>query len=208
MPIQLDAAEARILGSLVEKALATPEQYPLTFHALTAACNQKTSREPVMELGPDAVGRAVQKLIDKGLAERANRAGERVPKFIHRVENLLGGEKPSEVAALCVLLLRGPQTPGEIKTRAERLFRFAGTADVEALLQELCARPDDPWLARLPRQPGQKEARYQHLFSGFPAAEGAAPAPSAPTDRLSLLEGRIAALESAVAELARRGGQP
>src|SRR3989338_1234480 len=171
MLTELDPVEARVLGSLVEKSLTTREQYPLTFNALLNACNQKTSREPVMNLDTDAMGRAVQTLIEKSLVERLQAPG-----------------------------VRGPQTPGEIKGRTDRLCEFAGTAEVEGLLQELCARAEDPLVARLPRQAGQKEARYQHLFSGAaPAGQDEIPAAApAAQDRLAQLEKRVEALEAFV----------
>jgi hypothetical protein len=206
MPIQLDEVEARVLGSLAEKALTVREQYPLTFNSLLAACNQKTSREPVMNLDLDAMGRAVQSLIDKGLAERVQAPGDRVPKFRHRISVLLGTDDPKITGAFIVLLLRGPQTPGEIKGRTERLCQFAGTAEVEGLLQELAARPE-PMVARLPRQAGQKETRFAHLFSGAPVDGGdsapaaAQPAVPAQPDRLADLEARVAVLEAAVAAM-------
>ncbi|KAF0126063.1 MAG: hypothetical protein FD189_1384 [Elusimicrobia bacterium] len=205
MPIQLDEVEARVLGSLAEKALTVREQYPLTFNSLLAACNQKTSREPVMNLDLDTMGRAVQSLIDKGLAERVQAPGDRVPKFRHRISELLGTDDPRITGIFIVLLLRGPQTSGEIKGRSERLCRFAGTTEVEGLMQELAARPD-PMAARLPRQAGQKETRFAHLFSGAPAASAGdtmphgVPVPLQP-DRLADLEARVAALEAAVAAL-------
>ncbi|MEK7657030.1 MAG: YceH family protein [Elusimicrobiota bacterium] len=206
MPTQLDPVEARALGALVEKSLTTPDQYPLTFNALLNACNQKTSRDPVMTLDPDALGRAVQSLIGKDLAVRLTIPGTRVPKFRHSAENLFPQSGPNELGVICVLLLRGPQTPGELKGRTDRLCDFQGTADVEALLQGLCARPE-PIVARLPRQPGQKETRYQHLFSGpAPAASGepAAAQPSAAPDRLAQLEKRVEVLETAVKTLEER----
>lgn len=205
MPIQLDEAEARVLGALAEKSLTVREQYPLTFNSLQAACNQKTSREPVMTLDLDTMGRAVQSLIDKGLAERVQAPGDRVPKFRHRISALLGTDDPKVTGAFIVLLLRGPQTPGEIKGRSERLCQFAGPAEVEGLLQELAARPE-PMVARLPRQAGQKETRFAHLFSGAPAVSAGdavphgVPVPLRP-DRLAELEARVAALEAAVAAL-------
>ena len=149
---RLDDVEARILGSLAEKSYATPGQCPLTFNALIGACNQKTSRDPVMNLDSDAVGRGVATLIEKGLVERRTVPGSRVPKFEHHIEALLDSRDPKLAGTICVLLLRGPQTPGEIKTRTERLCGFAGTAEVEALLQDLAARTE-PFVARLPRQP-------------------------------------------------------
>lgn len=205
MLTELDAVEARVLGSLAEKSITTREQYPLTFNSLLNACNQKTSRDPVTSLDADAMGKAVQSLIEKGLVERQQVPGERVPKFRHDIGKLLGSDDPKLIGVMTVLLLRGPQTPGEIKTRTERLCEFSGTAEVEGLLQELCGRAADPLAARLPRQPGQKEVRYFHLFSGAVVAApeqatAAAPAPGAP-DRLEALEKRIAQLEAKVKEL-------
>lgn len=203
----LDAVEARVMGSLVEKSLTTREQYPLTFNSLLNACNQKSSREPVMALDADALGRAVQSLVEKGLVERQQVPGERVPKFRHDIGRLLGSDDPKVAGLVTVLLLRGPQTPGEIKTRSERFCEFTGTAEVEALLQQLCAAAE-PIVGRQPRQPGQKELRYFHLFSGAapaPAApqEAAAAAPAGP-DRLAETERRLAELEARVKALEDR----
>lgn len=204
MLTELDAVEARVLGALVEKSLTTREQYPLTFNSLLNACNQKTSRDPVMSLDMDGMGKAVQSLIGKGLVERLQAPGDRVPKFRHDIGKLLGSDDPKLIGVITVLLLRGAQTPGEIKGRTDRLCEFSGTAEVEGLLQELCARTPDPLVARLPRQAGQKEARYQHLFSGgvsnvapTEAAPAPAAAPASP-DRLAQLEQRVTALESLV----------
>jgi hypothetical protein len=203
MLIELNAIEARVLGSLVEKSLTTREQYPLTFNALLNACNQKTSREPVMSLDTDIMGKAVQTLIEKGLVERQQAPGERVPKFRHRIDRLLNGTDPKLAGLITVLLLRGPQTPGEIKSRTERLCEFAGTAEVEGLLQELCAKAEHPFVARLPRQAGQKERRYQHLFSGSAAvsSEELSVEVPAPADKLAQLEKRVETLETRVKEL-------
>ena len=156
MITELNPIEARVLGSLVEKSRTTPEQYPLTFNALLNACNQKTSREPVMSLDTETMGKAVQTLIEKGLMARLQAPGERVPKFRHYIDKLVNSADPKLIGAITVLLLRGPQTPGEIKGRTERLCEFESTAEVEGLMQELCARAEDPMVARLPRQPGQK----------------------------------------------------
>lgn len=200
MLTELTAVEARVLGSLVEKSLTTREQYPLTFNALLNACNQKTSREPVMSLDTDVMGRAVQTLIEKSLVERLQAPGDRVPKFRHNIDRLLNSADPKLTGIITVLLLRGAQTPGEIKGRTDRLCEFAGTAEVEGLLQELCARAEDPFVSRLPRQAGQKEVRYQQLFSGEVAA-APAEAPSAvpaAADRLQQLEKRVEALEAFV----------
>jgi uncharacterized protein YceH (UPF0502 family) len=218
MPPSLNDIEARILGSLVEKSLATPEQYPLSLKALTAACNQKTSREPVMELDEALVGKSLYPLIQRGLVEQRFELGSRVPKFSHQIHLLIKTQDPKVVGAACVLLLRGPQTPGEIKGRTERLCEFVSTAEAEALLQSLTTA-EDPLVTRLPRQPGQKESRYRHLFSGPAAgdtasaepsrrapAESTAPphatAPSASGDeRIARLEKRVDALEAALKSL-------
>lgn len=204
MITELNPVEARVLGSLVEKSLTTREQYPLTFNALLNACNQKTSRDPVMELDTDAMGKAVQTLIDKGLVERVQAPGDRVPKFRHYISRLVNTDEPKLVGAITVLLLRGPQTPGEIKGRTDRLCEFTGTAEVEGLLQELCARAEDPLVARQVRQAGQKETRYYHLFYGAaPADQGTAvaqpcTAAAVQPDRLALLEKRVETLEALV----------
>ena len=200
MLTELNPLEARVLGALVEKSLTTREQYPLTFNALLNACNQKTSRDPVMTLDTDAMGKAVQTLIEKGLAERLQAPGERVPKFRHNIHKLVNSDDPKLIGAITVLLLRGPQTPGEIKGRTERLCEFSGTAEAEGLLQELCARAEDPLVARLPRQAGQKETRYRHLFSGAAPEAGSVPAAPVPVgpDRLALLEKRVEALEALI----------
>lgn len=195
MVIQLDEIEARVLGALVEKSLTTPGLYPLTLNGLVNACNQKTSRDPVMDLDEATVARGLHSLIGKSLAGRLHEPGSRVPKFMHHVEFLLDKADAKTVAAICVLLLRGPQTPGELKTRTDRLCVFASTSEVESLLQDLTTRPE-PWVVQLPRQPGQKETRYRHLFSGSPAP-GAAETP-APADRLSRLEKRVQELEALV----------
>jgi hypothetical protein len=214
MLTELDPIEARVLGSLVEKSLTTREQYPLTFNALLNACNQKTSRDPVMTLDTEALGRAVKTLIEKGLMERLQAPGDRVPKFRHDIGKLINSDDAKLIGIITVLLLRGPQTPGEIKGRTDRLCEFAGTAEVEGLMQELCARAEDPFVARLPRQAGQKESRYRQLFSGGNFAAPAAAAPAAPEpaavpgDRLVELEKRVEALETLFRNLEERISKP
>jgi uncharacterized protein len=204
MVIELSDVQARVLGALVEKSLTTPDQYPLSLNSLILACNQKTSRDPVMNLDEASVGQALHFLLEKSLAGRIHEAGSRVPKFMHHIEMLLTGADQKTIATVCVLLLRGAQTPGEIKTRTDRLCEFASTAEVESLLQDLTLR-SEPWVAKLPRQPGHKEARYRQLFSGAsePAATPApAPAAAAPAvDRLAQLETRVEALEAIVKSL-------
>lgn len=210
MITRLDVVEARVLASIVEKSLTTPENYPLSMNAVLNACNQKTSRDPVMNLDEGGVGQGLHSLLTKGLVARIHEPGSRVPKFTHRIDILLSSEDPKVVGALCLLLLRGPQTPGEINARADRLCRFQGTAEVDSLLQELANRPEGPIVARLPRQPGQKEARFQHLFCGAPPAAPSAQSPAAKSpaalDRVGELERRVAALESAVQALQKRPG--
>jgi len=177
MVTQLTDIEARILGSLSEKSFTTPEQYPLSLNSLVNACNQKTSREPVMNLDETTVARGLASLKDKSLVSPRSEPGSRVTKFTHRIENLLGGGTSKEIAIVTVLLLRGPQTTGEIRIRTDRMATFASVQEVEAILQEMAVRPE-PLVVRLPRQSGQKEARYQHLFSGHVAGDNSfKPAP-------------------------------
>jgi len=211
MITQLDEVEARVLGALVEKSVTTPDQYPLSFQALLGACNQRSNRSPVMTLDPDAAGTAVSSLIAQGLVEE--RPGVRTPKFMHNFYKLLDGESPKVEAVICVLLLRGAQTPGELKTRTDRMYKFQDTAEVEALLEELRAREEGGFVARLPKLPGQREHRYQHLFCGEPSEVDSAPAPSrapvrapARTDRLDELEKRMESLEKTVEILKERLG--
>ena len=188
MKIELDPVEARVLGSLVEKSFLTPETYPLSFAALQAACNQKTSREPVMTLEPDTLRKGLASLTGKVLA--AERLGSRVPKYAHHAETLGAGDTPEVLGVLCLLLLRGPQTPAELRARAERVCRFESNAEVQQVLQKLAAHPEGPFVTKLAR------GRYQHLFFGAPA-DAVVPLSAAPgPDRFSLLEGRVAALEA------------
>jgi uncharacterized protein YceH (UPF0502 family) len=197
MPIQLNEIEARLLGTLIEKSMTTPEQYPLSYNSLLLGCNQKTSRDPVMNLTEESTGPALHSLIERFLVERVHEAGSRVPKFRHGADALIPGADAKTVAVACVLLLRGAQTPGELKTRTERLCEFTSTAEVEGLLQDLAARPE-PLVAKLPRQPGQKESRYRHLFSGdSPAGATTTAAAAAPADdRVAALERRVTELEA------------
>jgi len=172
MDIVLTPAEARIVGALIEKQVTTPEYYPLTLNALVSACNQKSNREPVLSLAEEEVSRALDELRFRQLVWLKHTAGSRVPKYAHALsERFEFG--PAELACLCVLLLRGPQTPGEIRARSGRLHEFPALADVEAALGELMDRPNGPLVTRLPRQPGHKEARYAHLLCGPAAADAA-----------------------------------
>ena len=160
----LDAVEVRVLGALIEKEATTPEYYPLSLNALLNACNQKSNREPVMELDEDAVRQALHGLEDDGLAGRARSSDGRVTKYEHWLGEAFNFSR-AETALICVLLLRGPQTPGELRGRTERLHAFEEIADVLAALQKLMER-EPPLVAMLPRQPGTKESRYAHLLSG------------------------------------------
>src|SRR4051795_12617833 len=181
-PFVLTPVEARVLGALVEKEITTPDYYPLSLNALINACNQRSNREPVMDLDEDDVRQALHGLEAKQLAGRARSADGRVTKYEHWLGEAFNFSR-AETALVCVLLLRGPQTPGELRGRTERLHRFEEIGDVLAGLQKLMER-EPPLVAVLPRQPGTKESRYAHLLSGpveaAIAAQGAAPATYAP----------------------------
>lgn len=202
VPFHLAPAEARVLGSLMEKEATTPEYYPLSLNALLNACNQRSNREPAMNLDEEDVRQALHGLEDDGLAGPARLAEGRVTKYEHHMGEVFNFSRPEE-ALVCVLLLRGPQTPGELRGRTERIYKFDEIADVLAGLQKLIER--EPALAAvLPRQPGTKESRYAHLLSGpVESIAIAAPpaAPDAPAPETHVDEERIAQLEAAVAEL-------
>ena len=170
MEIILNPAQARVLGALVEKDITTPEYYPLSLNALVNACNQKSNREPVMTLDEDAVRDALAGLQEYRLAGPASGADSRVQKYEHRMQEVFNFDR-RETAVLTVLLLRGPQTPGELRGRTERMYRFDTLDDVQAALQKLMQR-NPPLTAILPRQPGSRESRYAHLLSG-PVQDGA-----------------------------------
>ena len=195
----LTDVEVRILGSLVEKAFTTPDVYPLSLNALTNACNQTSNRDPVMDLSEDAVKWAVNGLRQQSLVRAIQPADSRVMKFQHLLAEAKGLERPG-LAVLCVLMLRGPQTPGEIKGRTGRLAEFANVADVEAVLESLVAAG---LATQLARRPGQKEARYAHLLSGQPPVESPEPAIEAAAQQLGANVDRIAELESTVETLRR-----
>lgn len=192
----------RVLGCLLEKERTTPDAYPLTVHALVAACNQSTNREPVVSYDERTVEAALTELRERGLARRGVYPGSRVPKHRHVVGEALG-LGPAEQAVLCVLLLRGPQTPGELKGRTERLHAFGDLDDVVRTLEGLMAG-DQPLVRRLPRQPGQKEARYAHLLGTGPAVASAPrvePEPAPRESRLGVLEQQVRELQDEVAAL-------
>ena len=208
----LDEFEVRVLGCLIEKELATPEYYPLTVNALTNACNQKSNRDPLMSLEDTEVVRTLDALRMKHLAIQAAEGG-RASKYRHILAERLRLDPP-ELAVLAELLLRGPQTVGELRNRAERMHQFADLAAVESVLEELLGRTP-PLVTRLPRQPGRKESRFAHLFAGEPllVAEESAPPPVSARqpmivehDRLVRLEEEVASLRAEVAELRQAVG--
>jgi uncharacterized protein YceH (UPF0502 family) len=205
MAIELTLHETRVIGCLVEKEIATPEQYPLSLNALTNACNQKSNRDPVLNLDEAAVQQVVDGLIRKHQLTEHGGFGSRVAKYQHRFCNTNYGSlkfSPQELAIVCELFLRGPQTPGELRSRASRLCPFGDVTEVESVLTGLAMREDGPFVARLPRESGKRESRYAHLFSSEVAREPAADdAPASAPERVDLLEQRIAALEAEVAEL-------
>jgi hypothetical protein len=192
-----------VLGALIEKDITTPEYYPLSLNALVNACNQKSNRDPVMQLDEDAVRDALDGLEQQRMAGPARGADSRVTKYEQRLQEVFNFTRP-EIAVLCVLLLRGPQTPGELRGRAERMHRFEVLEDVQSALQKLMQR--EPPLAKvLPRQPGTKESRYAHLFAGD-VVEAEAPVVGAAVERSPADAERIARLEAEVADLRRDVG--
>lgn len=205
MDIRLDEVEARVLGSLVEKDITTPDYYPLSLNALVNACNQKNNRDPVMNLDEGGVREALDRLHDKGLAGPAGGADSRVTKYEHRLQEVFNFGR-GETALLCVLLLRGAQTPGELRGRTERMHRFGDLEEVQSTLQRLMQR-DAPLVKLLPRQPGTKESRYMHLLSGdvetppLPASASSAQQSSGGESRLARVEEDLAQLRAEVEEL-------
>jgi hypothetical protein len=207
-PLLLDPAEIRVLGSLVEKAVTTPDYYPLSLNALVNACNQSSNRDPVVEYGEPTVLRALETLRQKKLVFVFEGAASRVVKYGQKFADTLG-ISPAETATLCVLMLRGPQTTGEIRGRSGRLHEFASIGEVESILQGLASRSPQPLVVKLPRQMGFKESRHAHLLSGPPQiapAETAAEAQPAPG--VAAPDGdAIARLTQEVAELRREIGE-
>lgn len=214
-PAVLDAEEVRVLGALVEKQVTTPDYYPLTLNALVNACNQLSSRDPVVHYDEPTVIRALDRLREKKLATVTTGAESRTLRYRHRLTERFELTPPA-VAAMCLLLLRGPQTTGEIRNRSGRLYDFESLAQVDEVLAALAARSDQPLVTKLPRQPGTKESRHAHLLSGpiavaatpvetgevapAPAGVSAAPIPAEP-DRVARLEQEVAALRAEVGEL-------
>jgi uncharacterized protein len=205
MELTLTETEVRVLGSLIEKETTTPEYYPLSLNALVNACNQKSNRDPFMQLDEDAVRDALAGLQEQRLAGPASGADSRVTKYEHRAQEVFNFTR-AESAVLCVLLLRGPQTPGELRGRTERMFRFETLDDVQSALQKLMQR-DPPLVKALPRQPGTKESRWVHLLAGDVAVPELPTPPSAAVGRDPSDAARIARLEEEVAALRREVGE-
>ena len=208
---QFDAIEARVIGCLIEKSIVTPDQYPLTLNALTNACNQKSSREPVMSLQPGEVQHAVRALEAKHFVRTEENFKSRTEKYSQRFCNSRYSEQqfdPAQLAIVCLLLLRGPQTPGELRARSGRLHTFADNEEVVIAANSLVERDGEPVLVKLPRTPGRKDAEYMHLFSGpvdieAYAAEAQETRSAGSSSRTSVaeLEERVERLEAEVARL-------
>ncbi|HKP88325.1 MAG TPA: YceH family protein [Blastocatellia bacterium] len=205
----LNAVEVRVIGSLIEKQITTPEYYPLTLNALVNACNQISNRDPVVSYDEKTVVRALDSLREKQLAWMVTGAGSRVPKYEHRLAEALRLAE-QELAALCVLMLRGPQTVGEIRGRAARMYEFKELDEVEMTLQSLMTAEPRPLITKLPRQAGMKESRYAHLLSGevrieepqaAPRLEAATIEVRAENERIARLEGEVERLRHELAEL-------
>lgn len=206
MKYQLTSLEARVIGCLLEKQVTTPEQYPLSINAVATACNQKTNREPVMTLSEAEVQDQLDNLVKRHFLRTVSGFGNRVTKYEQRFCNSEFGDlklSSAEVALVTTLLLRGAQTPGELRGRAQRMHEFADMAEVESTLERLANREDGPFVVRLPREPGKRESRYMHLFSGEVDVQSAAiqsDSPLADDD----LRARVEVLEGEVAELKQR----
>lgn len=215
MNIELSPVEARVIGCLIEKQITTPDQYPLSLNALVNACNQKSNRDPVMAADEATIQNTLDHLIRKHLVIEKSGFGSRVPKFQHRFCNTEFGTlkfTPQELAIICELLVRGPQTPGELRTRAARMASFSEVGQVETMLEGLSSRADGPFVVRLPREPGRRDSRYAHLFSGavtIPSladdsvtmpATAAEPAPS----RLERLEEEVRQLQEELKSIKAR----
>jgi len=220
MNIELSSLEARVIGCLIEKQTTTPDQYPLSLNALVNACNQKSNRDPVMEVDEVTIQGTVDQLARKHFVIEKSGFGSRVPKFQHRFCNTEYGTlklTAQELAIVCELLLRGPQTPGELRTRASRMAPFSEVGQVEAALESLRAREDGPFVVRLPREPGRRDSRYAHLFSGAVAVPAIEDAPqtvavsnvAAETpSRLDRLEEQVRRLREELDDMKRRLDAP
>jgi uncharacterized protein len=222
MKIELTALEARVIGCLIEKAITTPDQYPLSLNALVNACNQKSNRDPVMDLSEADVQHTVDALSRKHFVMEKSGFGSRVPKYQHRFCNTEFGTlklDPLELAIVCELLVRGPQTPGELRTRASRMAAVGEASEVDAALARLRDRADGPFVVQLAREPNRRDSRWAHLFSG-PVANAASEAeiaearslaevavPAGREDRLAKVEREVLALRVELDELKRKLGE-
>ncbi|MDV0654271.1 YceH family protein [Citrobacter freundii] len=205
MKYELTATEARVIGCLLEKQVTTPEQYPLSVNGVVTACNQKTNREPVMNLSESDVQEQLDNLVKRHFLRTVSGFGNRVTKYEQRFCNSEFGNlklSAAEVAVITTLLLRGAQTPGELRSRASRMYEFSDMAEVESTLENLATREDGPYMIRLAREPGKRESRYMHLFCGEvdEAVAAADQLPAASGD----LQARVEMLETEVAELKQR----
>lgn len=211
MRTELTPLEARVVGSLIEKEITTPDQYPLTLNALTAACNQKSNRDPVLELSNREVQDVVDGLMKKHIVtDRSGGVGGRVTRYRHRFCNTQFGNlelAPRELAIICELLLRGPQTPGELRGRASRMAPLRDVSEVESALEALAAR-DPALVAQLAREPGRRESRWMQLFTGEAPPEPVAQPETGPrasrSERLDVLEAKLDAMQEEIAALRRR----
>jgi hypothetical protein len=215
MNIELSPMEARVIGCLIEKQITTPDQYPLSLNALVNACNQKSNRDPVMSADEAAIQTTVDDLSRKHLVVEKSGFGSRVPKYQHRFCNTEFGPlkfTPQELAIVCELLVRGPQTPGELRTRAARMAPFSEVGQAETALESLSSRPDGPFVVRLTREPGRRESRYAHLFSGAVAIPTLSEdsiieppvASAAPPSRLDRLEEEVRQLKEELKNIKAR----
>ena len=205
MKYELSPLEARVIGCLLEKQVTTPEQYPLSINGVVTACNQKTNREPVMTLSESDVQDLLDTLVKRHYLRTVSGFGNRVTKYEQRFCNSEFGDlklSSAELAIITTLLLRGAQTPGELRGRAQRMHEFSDMAEVEATLERLATRDDGPFVMRLPREPGKRESRYMHLFSGEMEVLAQVADDVAPAD--DDLRARVDALEGEVAELKQR----
>ncbi|EOG8082569.1 YceH family protein [Citrobacter sp. CK184] len=205
MKYELTATEARVIGCLLEKQVTTPEQYPLSVNGVVTACNQKTNREPVMNLSEHEVQEQLDNLVKRHFLRTVSGFGNRVTKYEQRFCNSEFGNlklSPAEVALIATLLLRGAQTPGELRSRASRMYEFSDMAEVESTLEQLAARDDGPYVVRLAREAGKRESRYMHLFCG--EVDEPVSSDDAPQAASGDLHARVESLEGEVAELKQR----
>lgn len=206
MKYELTATEARVIGCLLEKQVTTPEQYPLSVNGVVTACNQKTNREPVMNLSEHEVQEQLDNLVKRHFLRTVSGFGNRVTKYEQRFCNSEFGNlklSPAEVALVTTLLLRGAQTPGELRSRASRMYEFSDMAEVDATLEQLATREDGPYVVRLAREPGMRESRFMHLFCGEVDEQALASDAGVSAASGDLLA-RVEALEGEVAELRQR----